>query len=128
MSSRAATAYPWKALETVTRQSARRAGEARRQLEAVLDIARISAALAELSDCEASVIVRRVSSDTPRRRPLAEVGFELGSSGLVCALAVEPELASNVLARILRRPVTLSQHAPLDDSLAGAFSAIVLEV
>ena len=128
MSSQAATAYPWKALETVTRQSARRAAQARRQVEAVLDTTRLAAALAQLSDCETSLVVRRVSGDTPRRRPLAEIGLELGSSGLVCALAVEPELAVNVLARILRRPVTLSPQATLGDELAGAFSAVVLEV
>lgn len=128
MSLRAVTAYPWKALETVTRHSARRAAEGRRQVHALLDIARVSAALAELSDCEASLVVRRVSSETPRRRPLVELGFELGSTGIACALSVEPELAVNVLARILRRPVTLSPQATLDEALAGAFSAVVLEI
>jgi flagellar motor switch/type III secretory pathway protein FliN len=127
MSSRAATLFPWQALETVSRQSARRAADARRQVQAVLDITRIASALAELSDCEASFVVRRVSGDTPRRRPVAAVGFEL-ASGLVCALSVEPELAVNVLARILRRPVALSPQAALDDALAGALSAVVLEV
>jgi flagellar motor switch/type III secretory pathway protein FliN len=128
MSSRATSAYPWKALETVTRQSARRAAEARRQVNEVLDSARIGRALGELSECEASLVVRRVSSDVPRRRPLATLGFELGSSGLVCALSVEPELAVDLLGRVLRRPATLSSAAELDDALAGALSALVLEV
>jgi len=128
MSRRAATAYPWKALETVTRQGARRAAEARRQVAGVLDVARLGEALAALSECEASVVVRRVGNEVPRRRPLAELGFELAQSGVVCALAVEPELAVNLLSRVLRRPIVLSAQATLDDSLAGAFSAVVLEL
>jgi flagellar motor switch/type III secretory pathway protein FliN len=128
MSPRAATAYPWKALETITVDGARRAARARRQVQAVLDIARIGAALSELSECEASLVVRRVSNDMPRRRPLAELGFELGSGGVLCTLFIEPEFAANLLARILRRPVALSSQAALDDALAGAFAAVVLEV
>jgi len=124
----ATTAYPWNALERIARDAARRASRARREVQGVLDIARIGQALAELSDCDVSIVVRRVSSDTPRRRPAAELGLELGGSGVVCALAIEPELASNVLARILRRPVALSPQATLDDSLAGALSAVVLEL
>jgi flagellar motor switch/type III secretory pathway protein FliN len=128
MSPRVPTAYPWNALESVTRAGARRAARARRQVQAVLDIARIGHALADLSDSDVSLVVRRVSSEPPRRRPTAELGFELGASGVVCALSIEPELAANLLARVLRRPVTLSSPAILDDSLAGAFSAILLEV
>jgi flagellar motor switch/type III secretory pathway protein FliN len=128
MSPRAATAYPWKALETVTRRSTRRASEARRQVEGVLDIARLSSALAELSNCEASLVVRRVSGDVPRRRPLDELGFELGGSGVVCALSFEPELVVHLLSRMLGRPMSLTSHGALDDALAGAFSAFVLEL
>jgi flagellar motor switch/type III secretory pathway protein FliN len=128
MSPRTPTAYPWRALESVSRQSARRASRARRQLNQVLDLARIAGALGELGECEASLVVRRVTTEPPRRRPSAELAFELASAGLVCALAVEPELAVNLLARILRRPVALTSQAALDDSLAGAFGALVLEV
>jgi flagellar motor switch/type III secretory pathway protein FliN len=97
-------------------------------VQRVLDISRIGGALAELSDCEVSLVVRRISCDAPRRRPLAQLGFALASSGVVCALSVEPELAVNLLGRILRRPVALSSQATLDEALAGAFSAIALEV
>jgi len=128
MSSRIPTAYPWKALESVSRRSARRASQGRRHISEVLDLARIGAALGELGECEASLVVRRVSTDPPRRRPSAELAFELPHPELVCALAVEPELAINLLTRILRRAVALTSQAALDDSLAGAFSALVLEV
>jgi flagellar motor switch/type III secretory pathway protein FliN len=128
MSARAATAYPWKALETITRESARRGARARRQIQAVLDAARIGSALSELCDCEVSVVVRRVSTEVPRRRPVAELGFELGANGLACGLSTEPEFAAAVLGRVLRRPVALTSRATLDDALAGAFSAVVLEV
>ena len=97
-------------------------------MQAVLDLPRLSAALAELTDSDASLVVRRVTTDAPRRRPLTELGFELGSSGVVCALSLEPELALNALGRVLRRPILLSAHGALDDSLTGALSALVLEV
>jgi len=128
MSSRIPTGYPWQALESVSRRSARRASQARRQFNDALDLARIGTALGELGECEASLVVRRVSADPPRRRPSAELAFELPNADLVCALAVEPELAVNLLTRILRRPVALTSTAALDDSLAGAFGALVLEV
>src|SRR5450432_1190023 len=127
MSLGVATAYPWNALEHITRESARRAARARRHVQGILDLARVGGALSELSDSEASIIVRRVSSDAPRRRPSAEMGFELGNSGAVCALCVEPALVANLLCRILRRPVTLTVEGALDDALTGAFSAVLLE-
>ncbi|MEO7033309.1 MAG: FliM/FliN family flagellar motor C-terminal domain-containing protein [Polyangiaceae bacterium] len=120
------TPYPWNALESVSRTGARRAARARRQVQAVLDVPRLRAALAALTESEASLVVRRVGTEAPRRRPLTELGFELGA-GTVCALSVEPELATNALSRVLRRPVTLSSHEALDDSLSGALTALVLE-
>lgn len=128
MSPRAATPYPWNALERVSRSVARRAARARQQVQSVLDLPRLGAALAALTESEASLVVRRVSCDPPRRRPLTELGFELGSSGVLCALAVEPELATNVLGRVLRRPIGLTAHSSLDDSLSGALNAFVLEL
>ena len=122
------TAYPWNTLESVPRATARRAARARRQVQAVLDPRRLGAALAELTESEVSIIVQRVTCTAPRRRPLTEVGFELGEGGVQCTLALEPELAVNVLSRVLRRPITLGQHGALDDALAGALHALALEV
>src|SRR4051812_26180890 len=110
------TAYPWNALESVSRRSARRAACARRQVQALLDVPRLTAALATLIDAEVSCVVRRVGTDAPRRGRLAELGLELGG-GTVCALAVEPELATHVLSRVLRRPLSLTSNGALDDSL-----------
>ncbi len=121
------TAYPWNALESVSRVGARRAARARRQVQAVLNVPRLATALAALTECEASLVVRRVGTDAPRRRPLSELGFELGA-GAVCALAIEPELATNALSRVLRRPIALTSHGTLDDSLSGALTALVLEL
>ncbi|MEI9953741.1 MAG: FliM/FliN family flagellar motor switch protein [Pseudomonadota bacterium] len=128
MSPRAITAYPWNALESLTRRATRRATEARRQVQAVLDPLRLGAALAELTESEVSIIVQRVTCTAPRRRPLTELGFELADGGLCCALSIEPELAANALARVLRRPITLTQQGALDNSLAGALHALVFEL
>ena len=126
MSPRAVTAYPWNALESVSRSSARRAARARAQVQAVLDPQRIAAALSDLIECEASIFVRRVSADPPRKRPLTGLGFEF--NGVICALSLEPELATNALGRLLRRPITLSAAGALDDSLSGALTALALEL
>lgn len=127
MGSRALTAYPWHALEGVTRAGARRAASARRQVETAFDVQRLGSALAELLECDASIIVQRVTSSAPTRRPLTGMGFEL-DNGLLCALALEPELASAALGRVLRRPIALSNRNALDDSLSGALNALVLEL
>ncbi|HKO49529.1 MAG TPA: FliM/FliN family flagellar motor switch protein [Polyangiaceae bacterium] len=128
MSTQRVTAYPWNSLESVPRATARRAARARRQVQAVLDPARLGAALAELTESEVAIIVQRVACAAPRRRPLSELGFELADTGVCCSLAIEPELAANLLARVLRRPITLSPQTAFDDSLSGALQALVLEL
>jgi len=128
MSTRRLTPYPWNTLESVPRRSARRAAQARRQVQAVLDPARLGAALGELTETEASIIVQRIATTAPRRRPLTELRFELGDSGVRCTLSLEPELSANALARVLRRPITLTHQGALDDSLSGALHALVLEL
>jgi len=128
MSPRRLTAYPWNTLESVSRATARRAAEARRQVQAVLDPLRLAAGLAELTECEVSIIVQRMTCSAPRRRPLTELSFELADSGVRCTLSIEPELAVNVLSRVLRRPITLTQPGALDHSLSGALHALVFEL
>lgn len=128
MTTRRATAYPWNALETVSRNGARRAGRAQRQVQSALEPLRIAGALGELTESEVAIVVQRVGATPPKRRPLTELGFELGDTGASCALAVEPEFAAHALARILRRPITLTERGALDDSLAGALHALVFEL
>lgn len=123
-----ATPYPWQAVERVSRVAAQRGARARRAARAVLDVQRVSRALSELTETEASVIINDVSTKPPRRRPLTELGFEIGSSALLCAVSVEPELAARTLSHVLRRSITLTAHAALDDTLSGALSALVLEL
>jgi type III secretion system YscQ/HrcQ family protein len=94
----------------------------------VLDPLRLRAALAELTESEVSIVVKRVTNAPPQRRPLTELGFELADSGLRCSLSIEPELAANALARVLRRPITLTQPGALDHSLSGALHALVFEL
>jgi len=128
MTSRGLASYPWQALENVTRRSARTARRASARARAALDLPRIAQALAELCECEVSLIVQDISSEPPKRSPSSTFGFELGSGGLTGVLSVEPELALNLLTRVLRRPITLSTAGTLDDSLTGAFSALVVEL
>lgn len=97
-------------------------------MQAVLDPLRVGAALAELTESEVSIVVQRVTCTAPQRRPLAEVAFELADTRVRCKLSIEPELAANVLSRVLRRPITLSQPGALDDSLSGALHALVFEL
>ena len=128
MTSRVATPYPWNSLERVSRLAARRAASARRLVLSVLDCERLGAALAELTECDASIIVQRVTTDAPKRRPASSLGFELGNSGILCALSLEAELAASALGRILRRPISLASHGALDDTLLGALNALLLEL
>jgi len=97
-------------------------------VQAVLDPARLAAALGELTESEVSIVVQRVGSSAPLRRPAAELGFELAESGVRCALALEPELVANALARVLRRPIALTAGGALDDSLSGAVHALSFEL
>ena len=126
MGQRVVTPYPWTHLDRVSRVATTRARAARRQLQASLDVSRLAAALADLTECEARIVVRGISAEPPPRRPLTGLGLEIGGS--LWALAVEPELAVNVLGRVLRRPIALSAHGALDDALTGALNAVVLEV
>jgi flagellar motor switch/type III secretory pathway protein FliN len=128
MSTRRATAYPWNALESVPRATVRRAAQARRLVQAVLDPARLGAALAELTESEVSIVVQRVTCTPPRRRLLTDLAFELADAGVRCTLSIEPELAANLLARVLRRPITLTQPGALDHSLSGALHALAFEL
>jgi len=128
MSQRRASAYPWNSLETVPRATTRRAAQARRLVQAVLDPMRLGAALAELTESDVSIVVQRVSCTPPRHRPLTELAFELADAGVRCTLSFEPELAANVLAGVLRRPITLTQSGALDHLLSGALHALVFEL
>lgn len=128
MSARRATPYPWNTLEHVPRATARLAARARRQVQAVLDPSRIASALGELTQSEVSIVVQRVGSSRPGRKPQTELGFELGDTGVRCTLAMEPELATKALTRVLRRPLGLTERGRLDDSLSGALHALVFQV
>ena len=128
MKPRLPTAYPWQALDHVGRAVARQSSRARRTIQGSLDLRRVATALSELIESEVSVIVRRVTLDPPRRRPRTELSFELAASGALCTLALEPELATCLLGRVLKRPIALSTHDDLDDALSGALHALVLEL
>ncbi len=128
MTRRALTAYPWSALDSVSRAGARRGARARRAALSVMDLPRLASALTDLTGGEALLLVRRVTTAAPRRRLLTRLGFELGRDGFVCVLSVEPELAIHALGRVLRRPITLSAQGTLDAALSGALTAFVLEL
>ena len=97
-------------------------------MQGLVDLQRLSAALAELLETEVAIVLGRVSTDAPRLRPKTTIGFELGANDTVCALSVEPEFAIHVLGLVLRRSVGPSTSGELDAALSGAFSAWVLEL
>jgi flagellar motor switch/type III secretory pathway protein FliN len=122
-----ASPYPWEALEQVDRAGARRGARARHVIQRFLDLSRITVALAGLVGSEAEIILRRITVHEPRRRPAADFGFELGATGVVCCLSLEPPFVSEVLSRVLRRPIALGANGELSHGLGGAMSAILLE-
>jgi flagellar motor switch/type III secretory pathway protein FliN len=123
--------YPWRALEILGRRSVRATASVRRALERSIAIARLEQAIGAVLDTTASVVVRDVAAtggDSPAGLA-AHFAFESADGSVRFVLALEPELVSFSLSRVLKRPFHLAAtHAPIEDTLAGAISAIVIEI
>lgn len=117
------TAYPWGALEPLTRASVRIARGARQALGA--ESQRAARALSELLELPCDVLVQTSGLG---RVPASGQTIWLSAGSLLLGLLAEPALAAFVAARVLRRAEPLSSpDAPLSPALAGLLAALSVE-
>jgi flagellar motor switch/type III secretory pathway protein FliN len=118
-----ATAYPWGALEPVSRSATRVSLAARQATEASLPV--LARALGELLELPAELYVKQVLLG---RVPALGQLVWLCGSGLSVGVLADPALASYLAARVLRRAEPLADpREPLSAPLAGLLAALVTE-
>jgi type III secretion system YscQ/HrcQ family protein len=118
-------AFPWAALERVSKRTVRELRAARERLSGRFDAGRASAELSQLLGAELRADVESLAVGAPAQR-LIEVTLRAG--GARVTLGAESALVFALLERVLGRPFTLKQtKGPLDPALHGAFAALVLE-
>lgn len=117
------SAYPWGALEPVSRAAERAARGARQGLRRGTSAA--AAALSELLELPAELVMQRsVLGHVPA---LAQTVW-LGHGKLALGLLAEPALAAFLAARVLKRAEALSDPAePLSAPLAALIAALGVE-
>jgi len=117
------SAYPWGALEPVSRAAVQAASGARQALRVSSE--QSAAALAELLELPCEIVVQRaVLGRVPEPGQVLWLSHETLALG---ALA-EPGLAAFVAARVLRRSEPLSDpREPLSPGLAGVIAALAVE-
>lgn len=117
------SAYPWGALEPISRAAARVSRSARQAL--ALNEPALSRALAELLELPSQLVVKRALLG---RVPALGQIIWLSGSGLALGLLAEPALASFLAARVLRRSEPLADpREPLSAPLAGLLAALATE-
>jgi len=118
--------YPWQELAQIPSQALASLSLARDAWARVVSPERLEEALSALVDDKVGIELGAfgVGPGEPR---LEEVSFVTGQATIV--VGVEPDLAVALLARVLGRPLALARpNEPLAASLAGALSALVVEV
>ena len=117
------SAYPWGALEPLSRASVRVASGARQRLRASTE--RAASALSELLELRCELVVQRARLG---RVPALGQAIWLSSGALAIGALAEPALAAFLAARVLRRGEPLSDPAePLTPALAGLLAALGVE-
>lgn len=117
------TAYPWGALEPLSRAVVRVASGARQTLR--LEGRRVAATLSELLELPCDVVVQ---TSALGRVPATGQAVWLSAGALVLGVAAEPALAAYLAARVLRRAEPLAHpEAPLSPALAGLIAALAIE-
>ncbi|HVY28084.1 MAG TPA: FliM/FliN family flagellar motor switch protein [Polyangiaceae bacterium] len=117
------TAYPWGALEPLSRAAVRVASGARQALR--LEAPRVASALSELLELPCNVVVRKSSLG---RVPATGQAVWLCAGTLALGVAAEPALAAFLAARVLRRAEPLANpEEPLSAPLAGLIAALAIE-
>ena len=119
----AVSAYPWGALEPVSRAAARVSAPARQAVR-VTTFA-LGRALTDLLELPSELVVKRVQlGHVPA---LSQIVW-LSQAGLSVGLLAEPALASFLAARVLRRQEPLADpREPMSAPLAGLLAALSVE-
>jgi flagellar motor switch/type III secretory pathway protein FliN len=119
----ALSAYPWGALEPVSRAAARVAAGARQAVHATTP--QLARALSELLELPSELVVRRTSLTLV---PALAQTVWFSGAGLAVGLLAESALASFLAARVLRRAEPLADpREPLSAPLAGLLAALCVE-
>lgn len=117
------SAYPWGALEPVSRAAVRVAAGARQRLRASCE--RCAGVVSELLELPCELLVRRSQLG---RVPALGQAVWLGCGTLALGAVVEPALAAFLAARVLRRTESLSDpNEPLSHPLAALLAALAVE-
>jgi flagellar motor switch/type III secretory pathway protein FliN len=117
------SAYPWGALEPLSRAAAQVATGARQALHASAE--RTARALSELLELPCELVVKRTRLG---RVPALGQTLWLSRETLALGVLVEPALAAFLAARVLRRSEPLSDpEATLSPALAGLIGALAVE-
>ena len=117
------SAYPWGALEPVSRAAVRVAAGARQSLRA--SCAQAAGALSELLELPCEIVVRRCQLGLV---PALGQAVWLSRDALALGALVEPALAAFLAARVLRRAEPLADPSePLSAPLAGLLAALAVE-
>jgi flagellar motor switch/type III secretory pathway protein FliN len=117
------SAYPWGALEPVSRAAVQVATGARQALRASAE--RTAHALGELLELPCELMVKRTVLG---RVPALGQTLWLSRETLALGILAEPALAAFVAARVLRRSEPLSEpEAGLSPALAGLIGALAVE-
>jgi len=119
-------AYPWDRLERVARGAAKAARRIRRSFpEPRLD--QLETALGGLLASSVRIRVERVgpAGSMPRAQG---IHLDARDGSISVTLEMEPQLVTTALRRVLERPLSIpTPDAPLEPSIAGAVSALVIE-
>lgn len=128
-------AFPWRALDSTTRDEVAALRDARRWAQRSTELAALPSALAELLGAEVALLVRRAQplGDTrPLEGGIGVVLARVDTPGIVRGALVEGEraLASAMVARVMKRPPSRVVDTSSDPAagLAGAFAAIAAAV
>jgi flagellar motor switch/type III secretory pathway protein FliN len=117
------SAYPWGALEPLSRAAVQVATGVRQALGANAE--RLAFALGELLELPCELLVRRTALG---HAPALGQTLWLSRESLALGLLAEPALAAFLAARVLRRAETLSDpEAALSPALAGLIGALAVE-
>jgi flagellar motor switch/type III secretory pathway protein FliN len=117
------SAYPWGALEPVSRAAVQVASGVRQALRTTSE--RIAVALADLLELSCEIVVRKSAIG---RVPALAQAVWLSHETVALGALVEPALAAFLAARVLRRSEPLADPSePLSAPLAGLLAALAVE-